>query len=118
YYFFIFCSCAIVFWEPAGCTVKLILYRKYSNYSVLPADWLSDFCSGIAIKKNGARRRPVTGRSTRTGEEAQCICSYSEQIRPEALISGCVCCFLGMIYPHIQKFDPVNRSMNDQKRIH
>ncbi|EPH3203694.1 hypothetical protein P1I11_005128, partial [Escherichia coli] len=36
-------------------------------------------------QKNSARRRPVTGRSPRTGEEAQCICSYSEQVRPEAL---------------------------------
>ena len=35
--------------------------------------------------KNGARRRPVTGRSPRTGEEAQWICSHSEQVRPEAL---------------------------------
>ncbi|OJZ23189.1 hypothetical protein BSO19_25365 [Escherichia coli] len=34
---------------------------------------------------NSARRRPVTGRSPRTGEEAQCICSYREQVRPEAL---------------------------------
>lgn len=74
-----------MFWEPAGGTVKPILYRKYSNYRVLHAEWLSDFCSGIAIKKNSARRRPVTGRSPRTGEEAQCICSYSEQVRPEAL---------------------------------
>ena len=38
------------------------------------------------IRKNSARRRPVTGRSPRTGEEAQCICSYSEQVRPEALL--------------------------------
>ncbi len=37
------------------------------------------------IRKNSARRRPVTGRSPRTGEEAQCICSYREQVRPEAL---------------------------------
>lgn len=36
---------------------------------------------------------PETERSERVGEEAQCICSYSEQVRPEALISGCVCCF-------------------------
>lgn len=36
---------------------------------------------------------PATERSERVGEEAQCICSYSEQVRPEALISGCVCCF-------------------------
>lgn len=70
------------------------------------------------FRKNSARRRPVTGRSPRTGEEAQCICSYSEQVRPEALISGCVCCFPGMIYPHIRRLDPVNRSMNDQQRIH
>ena len=34
------------------------------------------------IRKNSARRRPVTGRSPRTGEEAQCICSYREQVRP------------------------------------
>ncbi|EAA2071239.1 hypothetical protein EG805_23545 [Escherichia coli] len=37
------------------------------------------------IRKNSARRRPVTGRSPRTGEEAQCIYSYREQVRPEAL---------------------------------
>lgn len=66
------------------------------------------------IRKNSARRRPVP----RTGEEAQYICSYSEQIRPEAFIIGSVCCFSGMIYPHIQRPDPVNRSMNDQQRIH
>lgn len=40
------------------------------------------------IRKNSARRRPVTGRSPRTGEEAQYICSYSEQVRPEAFIIG------------------------------
>lgn len=40
-----------------------------------------DFCLYVV----SARRRPVTGRSPRTGEEAQCICSYSEQVRPEAL---------------------------------
>ncbi|AUJ93959.1 hypothetical protein CR540_28230 (plasmid) [Escherichia coli] len=66
------------------------------------------------IRKNSARRRPVTGRSPRTGEEAQCICSYREQVRPEAFINGCVRCPSGMIYPHIQRPDPVNRSMNDQ----
>lgn len=60
------------------------------------------------IRKNSARRRPVTGQSPRTGEEAQCICSYSEQVHPEAIS------FSGMIYPHIQRPDPVNRSMNDQ----
>ncbi len=70
------------------------------------------------IRKNSARRRPVAGRSPRTGEEAQYICSYSEQVRPEAFIIGSVCCFSGMIYPHIQRPDPVNRPMNDQQRIH
>lgn len=70
------------------------------------------------IRKNSARRRPVTGRSPRTGEEAQWICSYSEQVRPEAFIISSVCCFSGIIYPHIQRPDPVNRSMNDQQRIH
>lgn len=70
------------------------------------------------LQKNSARRRPVTGRSPRTGEEAQYICSYSEQVRPEAFIIGSVRCFSGMIYPHIQRPDPVNRSMNDQQRIH
>ncbi|WP_206778717.1 hypothetical protein, partial [Escherichia coli] len=70
------------------------------------------------IRKNGARRRPVTGRSPRTGEEAQWICNHSEQVRPEAFIIGSVCCFSGMIYPHIRRPDPVNRSMNDQQRIH
>lgn len=70
------------------------------------------------IRKNSARRRPVTGQSPRTGEEAQYICSYSEQVRPEAFIIGSVCCFSGMIYPHIQRPDPINRSMNDQQRIH
>lgn len=85
--------------------------RKYGRFrQKLPVK--TDF------RKNSARRRPVTGRSPRTGEEAQCICSYSEQVRPEALISGCVCCFPGMIYPHIRRLDPVNRSMNDQQRIH
>lgn len=60
--------------------------RKYGRFrQKLPVK--TDF------RKNSARRRPVTGRSPRTGEEAQCICSYSEQVRPEALISGCVCCF-------------------------
>ncbi|EIH24303.1 hypothetical protein EC12264_A0023 [Escherichia coli 1.2264] len=60
--------------------------RKYCRFrQKLPVK--TDF------RKNSARRRPVTGRSPRTGEEAQCICSYSEQVRPEALISGCVCCF-------------------------
>ncbi len=46
------------------------------------------------LQKNSARRRPVTGRSPRTGEEAQYICSYSEQVRPEAFIIGSVRCFL------------------------
>ncbi|MBN6329170.1 hypothetical protein JZM01_23860, partial [Escherichia coli] len=46
---------------------------------------LQDFRGGSDIRKNSARRRPVTGRSPRTGEEAQCICSYREQVRPEAL---------------------------------
>nr|BAF33911.1 hypothetical protein [Escherichia coli] len=52
--------------------------RKYCRFrQKLPVK--TDF------KKNSARRRPVTGRSPRTGEEAQCICSYREQVRPEAL---------------------------------
>lgn len=85
--------------------------RKYGRFrQKLPVK--TDF------RKNSARRRPVTGRSPRTGEEAQWICSYSEQVRPEAFIIGSVCCFSGMIYPHIQRPDPVNRSMNDQQRIH
>lgn len=85
--------------------------RKYGRFrQKLPVK--TDF------RKNSARRRPVTGRSPRTGEEAQYICSYSEQVRPEAFIIGSVCCFSGMIYPHIQRPDPVNRSMNDQQRIH
>ncbi|MCF3243794.1 hypothetical protein, partial [Escherichia coli] len=65
------------------------------------------------IRKNSARRRPVTGRSPRTGEEAQYICSYSEQVRPEAFIIGSVCCFSGMIYPHIRRF--IDRNLNPQK---
>ena len=86
-------------------------FRKYGRFrQKLPVK--TDF------RKNSARRRPVTGRSPRTGEEAQYICSYSEQVRPEAFIIGSVCCFSGMIYPHIQRPDPVNRSMNDQQRIH
>nr|ACJ63496.1 conserved hypothetical protein [Escherichia coli] len=85
--------------------------RKYGRFrQKLPVK--TDF------RKNSARRRPVTGRSPRTGEEAQYICSYSEQVRPEAFIIGSVCCFSGMIYPHIRRPDPVNRSMNDQQRIH
>lgn len=79
--------------------------RKYGRFrQKLPVK--TDF------RKNSARRRPVTGRSPRTGEEAQYICSYSEQVRPEAFIIGSVCCFSGMIYPHIRRPDPVNRSMN------
>lgn len=86
-------------------------FRKYGRFrQKLPVK--------TDIRKNSARRRPVTGRSPRTGEEAQWICSYSEQVRPEAFIIGSVCCFSGMIYPHIQRPDPVNRSMNDQQRIH
>ncbi|EFA4865442.1 hypothetical protein FAX15_26035 (plasmid) [Escherichia coli] len=54
------------------------MFRKYGRLSrKLPVK--------TDIRKNSARRRPVTGRSTRTGEEAQCICSYSEQVRPGAL---------------------------------
>ncbi|KYR80273.1 hypothetical protein AMK80_23765 [Escherichia coli] len=87
------------------------MFRKYGRLSrKLPVK--TDF------RKNGARRRPVTGRSPRTGEEAQWICNHSEQVRPEAFIIGSVCCFSGMIYPHIRRLDPVNRSMNDQQRIH
>ncbi|EHN93673.1 hypothetical protein ESOG_04742 [Escherichia coli E101] len=57
--------------------------RKYSRFrQKLPVK--TDF------RKNSARRRPVTGRSPRTGEEAQYICSYSEQVRPEAFIIGSV----------------------------
>lgn len=54
------------------------MFRKYGRLSrKLPVK--------TDIRKNSVRRRPVTGRSTRTGEEAQCICSYSEQVRPGAL---------------------------------
>lgn len=53
-------------------------FRKYGRFrQKLPVK--------TDIRKNSARRRPVTGRSPRTGEEAQCICSYREQVRPEAL---------------------------------
>ncbi len=96
-------------------------YEVYFGYD-LYAQEVRQIPSKITCKdrlqKNSARRRPVTGRSPRTGEEAQYICSYSEQVRPEAFIIGSVCCFSGMIYPHIQRPDPVNRSMNDQQRIH
>lgn len=49
--------------------------RKYGRFrQKLPVK--TDF------RKNSARRRPVTGRSPRTGEEAQYICSYNvEQLR-------------------------------------
>ncbi|CAH5765188.1 hypothetical protein AI2994V1_4754 (plasmid) [Escherichia coli] len=53
-------------------------FRKYGRFrQKLPVK--------TDIRKNSARRRPVTGRSPRTGEEAQCICRYREQVRPEAL---------------------------------
>ena len=54
-------------------------FRKYGRLSrKLPVK--------TDIRKNSARRRPVTGQSPRTGEEAQWICSHSEQVRPEALL--------------------------------
>ncbi|OWC70025.1 hypothetical protein A8F88_01590 [Escherichia coli] len=53
-------------------------FRKYGRFrQKLPVK--------TDIRKNSARRRPVTGQSPRTGEEAQCICNHSEQVRPEAL---------------------------------
>ncbi|EOS2845471.1 hypothetical protein H6O49_RS23170, partial [Escherichia coli] len=89
--------------SPVLCCGENITFHQVAKFSV-----------PLHFRKNGARRRPVTGRSPRTGEEAQWICNHSEQVRPEAFIIGSVCCFSGMIYPHIQRPDPVNRSMNDQ----